>query len=61
MKFMLAFIAAVFLRGCATDEPTMLPHGSNPTSAPWGYVDMCDDPARTSEIHCPPKDTTDDS
>jgi len=60
MKFITTVLMTLFLLGCATDDATdgLMPQGSTPIGAPWGYTDMCDDPERNSEIHCPPEEET---
>lgn len=44
-------LAGLLLMGCASDDG-MMPRSNDATSAPWGYEDMCNDPARRSPEHC---------
>lgn len=53
MKFIIVIFSTLFLFGCATTEDGMLPRSDVEAQVPWGYTDMCEDPERYSEVHCP--------
>jgi len=52
MKFIPVIILSLFIAGCATDRG-MMPRGTEAGPTPYGYIEMCEDPERRSEIHCP--------
>lgn len=62
MKFLSVIFLSLFLIGCATDDLRngLMPRGTTEARAPWGYTDMCDDPERSSDVHCPEDEEEDD-
>jgi len=52
---LIAILLFLILAGCTTIPEGQLPTGEEPGTVPYGYIEMCNDPERYSEIHCPPK------
>lgn len=46
---------SLILTSCTTDQG-MMPRSEVEANSPWGYTDMCNDPERASDTHCPPEE-----